>query len=125
MNTQTEIKIVSVEIEITLERTGDHQLSVEMPRGFINGNGGDVYFSECDGTRFADIFPAFVDIFPIPSEPTVESTPDSGAWIDAFFVNEIDIAGTYQVRFSQIFTKGNGETEFDWLENQVAIIAKN
>jgi hypothetical protein len=125
MNTQTEIKIVSVEIEITLYLTSKHQIGVEMPSGFISGDGGDAYFSECDGIKFADIFPAFENMFPLFCRTSVESTPNSGAWIDGFGFDEIDIAGNYQVRFSQIFTKGNGETEFDWLENQVAIVAKN
>lgn len=124
MNTQ-ETKIVSVEIEIAFERTSDQQITVSLPQGFISGERGEIYFSHSDGTKFEEIFPAFADIFPAGCSPRASSTPTSGAWIDGFGFNKIDIAGTYRVRFTQIFTKAPNETEFDWLEDQVAIIAKN
>ena len=119
-------EITSVEIEVTLKHTSEFQLSVEMSEGYIEGDGGEIYFSENDGVRFADLWSAFQSMFPAESGATTESTTMSGAWIDASDEEtNAEIAGTYRVRFTRLFTKDNDDDEFDWCEDQVAVVQKD
>ena len=123
----TTITTVIVDITFYWDEKTPYTLAVEGPEPGerIEGEGGEVYFSEHDGTSLADV----LDAIPLPEGASVERAdfpgPGDRVWVsywDADALRQFD-GRTFAVRYSQIFEEVDGE--WDWVEDTAELIENN
>ena len=109
----TKIKVAEVKITLSYDQNSPCILSVSSPKGI---KGDDIYFSEHDGVKVSDLFPAFMHH--LPAGATIESNGIDEAWVaywDDDALTSFD-GCTFVVRFVQVFeVDANGNTL--WVQN--------
>lgn len=95
-------------------------ITLNGPRGYIKGDGGEIYFDEHDGASLCLLVPAIADF--LPSGFKAESNGKNDAWISHWndeALAELDDR-KFKIRMTQKFNiDADGET--DWTEDTVSL----
>ena len=116
-------KTIKAEIKIKLlwDEYNPYTLRVEGPYDrYVSGEGGDIYFSETDGTSLAEVLVAIED--ELPEGADIESN-NRECWVEHWDDDALRALNgrTFTVRFSQIFEVAE-DGELCWLEDKAELV---
>jgi hypothetical protein len=114
-------KTITVEVEIKLKwnEENPYALSVEGPHAhYIPGEGGEIYFSESDGTSLVYVLEAIRS--ELPTGAKIKSNKRE-CWIEHWGDELMALNGrTFTVRFTSLIEVDEGE--LCWLEDRAELV---
>lgn len=121
MSTTTKKITVPVEIELIHDPKLPGILSVHLPQGYVeNSSGEEIYFSECDGTKFWELFPALKHL--LPEDATAKSNARDEAWISHWNDRAlIGMAGRYRLHVTTEYDVLD-DGDLDWTDTRALLV---